>query len=369
MYAGFDLSRSGLVIAGYPGEAAVVEGNSTRTNTIEIRNATDVAIMNLTVQDSSVQYGAAIDASAVSNLSVAGNVLRNNQSFGINLENVSNSVIKNNDISGNGTGIEIEYGGSGTVIQYNLIHDNLTLVDSGRGKDGINVYFTTLPTLINNNILWNNGTSFELYNSSNLTFTQNLAYDGSVLETGTDPGGSCDHITFTRNLAWKSPTLNRYADGLILRCASHSLIANNTFDGLDAFAFDVIDGTLGTEFGGSIEGLTIENNIVVNGRAYSIDTVLPASVVIDHNLGHGTSNARYGAFFAYVAGHGNTTSLADFQSWTGYDMHGLSADPLFVDQAARNYHLTAASPAIDQGTILSDPYNGAAPDLGRYEYP
>ena len=59
-------------------------------------------------------------------------------------------------------------------------------------------------------------------------------------------------------------------------------------------------------FGGSVDGLRVVNNILVNDRAYSIDNELPRSVVIDFNLvfNQGTE-AAHGEFLAYVAGHGN----------------------------------------------------------------
>ena len=45
--------------------------------------------------------------------------------------------------------------------------------------------------------------------------------------------------------------------------------------GSDRFAVDVIDGTTGTPFGGSIARLSIHDNVFVGGRALSIDTTLP----------------------------------------------------------------------------------------------
>ena len=73
-------------------------------------------------------------------------------------------------------------------------------------------------------------------------------------------------------------------------------------------------------------------------------------------------------YVAYVDGFGNTDSLAEFIAWTGYEQHGLCCNPLFVSYLTSNYSLTAASPAIDAGLPLGDPFLGAAPDLGRFEF-
>jgi hypothetical protein len=153
--------------------------------------------------------------------------------------------------------------------------------------------------------------------------------------------------------------------GLILRCASSSLFANNTLDGLDTFAFYV---TSSGSFAGSISGLKIENNIVVRGRSYSLAGGLPSNFVIDYNLAYpGGSSAQYADHLAYVEGHGNTDSLAEFRMWTGHDVHGRKANPRFVDRRAHNYRLLAGSPAIDTGVRVGSAFAGKAPDMGRFE--
>ena len=93
-------------------------------------------------------------------------------------------------------------------------------------------------------------------------------------------------------------------------------------------------------------------------------------MVIDHDLvDPGGSSAQYADHVAYVVGHGNTDSLAEFRTWTGYDAHGIQADPLLVDPAAHDYHLRAGSPAIDAGApVLGDKVVGSAPDIGRYDW-
>jgi hypothetical protein len=97
--------------------------------------------------------------------------------------------------------------------------------------------------------------------------------------------------------------------------------------------------------------------------------VLPASVVIDHNLlSKDRSTALYGNYLGYVRGHGNTDTLARLRSWTGYERHGISADPGFVDRSGHDYRLRTTYPAVNRGVVvLGESFKGAAPDLGRYE--
>jgi hypothetical protein len=74
-----------------------------------------------------------------------------------------------------------------------------------------------------------------------------------------------------------------------------------------------------------------------------------------------------------------TTGIDDvrnniFRNWTGTNgSHNIHAatDPKFVNPSAKDYRLTASSPAVDQGDIVTpytDEYKGTAPDIGAFEY-
>ena len=363
-YSGFTVTRSGLSFLAYSGETPIVNGGAGRTDVVVFRGVTSATISGFTIQGNVSTYGCGIHVDGSSGVLISGNLVRNNHSFGIGVFRSGTVRIDANELTANDTGVEIEYGLAGNVVSHNSIHDNQTQVDESRGRDGVNVYYTSGATTISANSFVHNGTHIEYYNSSNITISDNTLRDGSVLESGTDPGGTCRNITFVRNVASRT-NFGEYSDGIILRCASDSLFANNTLSGLDTFGFDVVDGTQGIDFGGSIAGLRVVNNIILNGRAFSIDNTLPASVVIDRNLSWGTSSALYADYVAYVAGRGNTGSLATFRSWTGYQANGLQADPKLADAA---FHLSAGSPAIDRGAILPGiAYTGSAPDLGCWE--
>jgi parallel beta-helix repeat protein len=369
-YAGFDVTRSGLTFASYTGETAVISDGS-RDDVIQFSGVTSGALKRLVVQGSTVQYGSGVKINKSSGVTVSASTIRNNRTFGIVIVSSSNVHISGNTITGNADGIEERYAGNGVVISNNKIYSNTKMVDSGRGMEGINFYKSTGAVTVTGNSLWNNGTHFEVYGASNLNITGNVTWNGQIMETGTD-GPACDNNRFTRNIGYKgSGYPGDTTSGMILRCASHNLIAQNTLDGFDLFAFDVVDGTTGVAYGGSIAGLRILNNIVVGGRAFSIDSALPSSVVIDYTLVYNAgSTAVYGNHVAYVKGKGNFDTLSAFHDATGYEAHGVAGDPLFVNRSGRDYRLGSGSPAIDRGlVVLSDGYAGSAPDLGRFEYP
>ena len=367
-YAGFDVTRSGLTFTSYSGETAVVT-DATRDDVIQFTGVTSGTVKGLVVQGSTVAYGSGIKVKDSSGVTVSASTIRNNRTFGIVIVSSSNVTIDGNSISGNADGIEERYAGNGVVISNNKIFGNTKAVDSGRGMEGINFYKSTGSVTVVGNVLYDNGTHFEVYGASNLNITGNVTWNGQIMETGTD-GLPCANNRFTRNIGYKGAGFQGGStNGMILRCASNMLVAHNTLDGFDLFAFDIVDGTKGVAYGGSIAGLQIYNNIAVGGRAYSIDSALPASVKIDYNLLYNVgSTAQYGNHLAYVKNVGQFDSLAAFVLATGYEKHGLFGDPKFVNRSGRDYRPASGSPAIDAGVVvLSGGYSGSAPDIGRFE--
>jgi len=117
-------------------------------------------------------------------------------------------------------------------------------------------------------------------------------------------------------------------------------------------------GTLGGESAGAVRALgavNLTNNIfyLLGSEQYvSLDTTLSYLT--------GTNNLFYGA-----------------GSPLGVFADSVAGDPLFVNLAANNFHLSAGSPAIDSGATvqLATDYDGVprpqgpAYDIGAYEYP
>jgi hypothetical protein len=336
-------------------------------------NSSGIRINGLSFHDNWKQYGVGVYVEDSRDVTVRSSTFYDNQGFGVVTKNVTDVRVEGNDLFRNANAIEIRYGSRGVVLAGNQIHDNFRKVDSGRGAIGVTFYRTTGPVTAIGNRLWNNhsidkadpeGAAFEVYAGGNVAMVSNVIWDNeTVLETGTKDQAACSSISFVRNIVFRG---NRQ-QGLILRCASNSLIAHNIFDGLDEYVYYLthFDG----QYGASIEGLRIVNNIAINGRVYSIGNAIPSTVEIDHNLVYNLgSTAIRGDSLAYVYNKGNTMLLSEFQQWTGYDLHSLSAVPTFVNSANHDYRPLAGSPAIDLGVILGESYYGTAPDAGAYEF-
>jgi hypothetical protein len=372
-YTGFVIERSNLTISAYPNENPSIFPDGSSTYTVKIMNSSGIRINGLSFHDNWKQYGVGVYVEDSRDVTVRSSTFYDNQGFGVVTKNVTDVRVEGNDLFRNANAIEIRYGSSGVVLAGNQIHDNFRKVDSGRGAIGVTFYRTTGPVTAIGNRLWNNhsidkadpeGAAFEVYAGGNVAMVSNVIWDNeTVLETGTKDQAACSSISFVRNIVFRG---NRQ-QGLILRCASNSLIAHNIFDGLDEYVYYLthFDG----QYGASIEGLRIVNNIAINGRVYSIGNAIPSTVEIDHNLVYNLgSTAIRGDSLAYVYNKGNTMLLSEFQQWTGYDLHSLSAVPTLVNSANHDYRPLAGSPAIDLGVPLGETYYGTAPDAGAYEF-
>jgi hypothetical protein len=385
-YVGFLMARSGrpnapITIKAYsPRSRPVIRPAGARTDVIELRRVHDVVLEGMTVTAAPAQWGAGVRINSGSAIRIARMTLLRNRSYGIKVKDSTDVLVTRNRMTRNETGIEISGGGEGVVISDNDIYRNDHLIvndatpGNDRGANGTVFHKTTGHIRVTRNRIWGNrgpshdwvhdGGAFEVYAASNLEISENVVWDNeNIMETGTDGSGPCANIRFFRNVAYAGGQLP--SGGMILRCASDMLVANNTFAGIDRFAFDVKAND--ARYGGSVEGLRIVNNVASSpDRVYSIDSALPASVQIDRNLAFNTS----GSWLGYVSGHGNTRDLTVFSGWSGYERSGLTGDPLFVDPAGRDYRLSPGSPALDRGLRVpgvTDGARGPGPDLGRWE--
>jgi hypothetical protein len=111
----------------------------------------------------------------------------------------------------------------------------------------------------------------------------------------------------------------------------------------------------------------IKNNIVMCTQ-YVFDDVesvpFPPGNEWDYNNFYTTDPTRYVKF------ENVRLTIPEFQA-KGYQVHGISAPPRFIDTASGDFHLRSDDPGINKGVYLpgiNDGYAGSAPDMGAYEY-
>lgn len=259
-YAGFQVTRSGrpgkpITIKAYsPHGRPVISQLGEGRNVIELRRVHDVILDGLTVTGAPDQWGAGVRIDASSAIRVMRMTLVRNRSYGIKVKDSRDVRVTRNRITRNETGVELSREGEGVVIAGNDIFrdDRLIISDpepgNDRGANGTVFHKTTGRIRVTGNRIWGNrgrshdyghdGGAFEVYAASDLEISRNVVWDNeNVMETGTDGSAPCAHNRFFRNVAYAGGRLP--SGGLILRCASDMLVANNTLAGLDRFAFDV----------------------------------------------------------------------------------------------------------------------------------
>ena len=244
--------------------------------------------------------------------------------------------------------------GEGIVITRNQVHDqNRLVVNTYGGHDdhgavGIAFVKTTGHITASNNRVWANrapshdygfdGGAFEIFGASNVRIVNNRMWNNkNVLETGTDGSIPCSNNLFARNVAYGATTAGTSV-GLMLRCDRNDRIVNNTFYDLDDWVFTIVQG--GGSFGTTLKGLSILNNVIVQGggKIYAFMSAMPSSVVVNNNLIYNGSAGT----LAFVKGHGSTAKLHQLRIWTGFERAGINAAPLFVNVPTYDLHLRPA---------------------------
>ena len=208
----------------------------------------------------------------------------------------------------------------------NIVRDNYV---SGIKKYGIHVYDENKyghAARITNLLVENN------------TVIGSQSRSGIIISAGesTASGIEIDGVVIRNNIV-----INNGEDGITIRYYGRVRnvdIFNNVMYGNHAVGLRIIAH--------DVDNVTIKNNIFVsNGTHIDVSSRLN-NLVDSHNLYWQPSSI----------GSGATDDYAVYQ------------DPLFVNVADYDFHLREDSPAIDVGVEVGIPYNGAAPDLGAFEY-
>ena len=270
------------------------------------------------------------------------------------------NTIKNVEIQNVGYGLWV-WNDNNTIGPANYIHD-LRMIASAYGAVGLQIYSSG-----------NRVTGNTFRRTRALTSGLDYAYDGGVLELYNDGGATIANNIIDHN--WISGS-----EGV---SESTGVVSNAWF-----FANVIEDhhgDTISLQTPGSETGYRFENNTVsLSSTAAAYGQVFWCASATSTNL-----IARKNIFSLPASGWTAVLTCAGIThdhnlyykagaaagSW-GWTLAGteLFANPLFA--SATDYHLQAASPAIDAGTTAYYPTDwsglpvpsGAAVDIGAYEY-
>lgn len=261
----------------------------------------------------------------------------------------------------------------GNVCAYNTLEHGIYFSDSSKRP------------IIRNNICHNNNASGIQINaatggdgdgeSSGAVVTGNICYgNGATGGSGINLGG-VTHSLIANNLIYS----NHNASGIaiynepVISVVSHDVtVFNNTItrpnEGTGRWAVNISSN--------DSTDIVVMNNILLNDSPVdgSINAANPSAsgFVSDYNV----------VVNRFSTDEGDTVhlSLAEWQTTYGHDTNSIiaTAEQLFVDVAADDYHLSPTSLAIDVGTFLATVTNdiellarpqGLTHDAGAYEFP
>jgi len=292
-------------------------------------------------------------------------------------------------VSNSGSGI-YTLNDNGLIVRYNTCYFC--------GRRGIvvamyNAGYTSDNILIEHNTVYNN------YHAGIDLFRSNVAgsFDGAIVRYNhvynDSDFGQGGVLTASHGILLEGPTAassyrltnakvyynlvhHMYQDqGIIVAYKVDGVeIYNNTVYGI----FTGSTGGQGISIGGTgllVSNIIIKNNIVVD--QFSPLYVPESSDVIacDNNCWYRSAGGT--AVYTRVNGTAyHFNDQAAYQAATGWDTNGKWEDPVFVDAGALDFHLQTTSPCKNTGVDvgLSLDYDGitvpqgAAPDMGAYEY-
>jgi len=297
---GFNLvSRSDIVIDGFEVKAP---------NSIGVRMFSCTAI---TVRHMTVSYDAAtgiLSDTGTGPLTIEMNDLSRSGSVGIRLLNSTGVTVSGNISHDNGFhGIGLS-GSSNNQIVGNTCYNNSK--PNVRSANGIDVNGASTDNLVQGNTTFNNQDSgIQVYNGSNRCLVvRNVSWGNG------DHGFDTNQSTDTRYVS--NTSTNNYKDGFSVEGSS----VNTTLT----------------------DNIAVDNGLTTNEFDLYVDPLSTTGFSSDYDLfwnsAPGTAVKFNGVLYP---------TLFDYQGLTGGEVHGLGADPRFVDAAAGNLHIGAGSPAVD----------------------
>lgn len=297
------------------------------------------------------------------------NTLYDCGSVGMDIFSASYCSIHHNTITDKtvwGIRIDVENGNSvGNQIYNNTIHDMTYFDELGPHVDFVFLAtdnnYTVSGTLIYNNLFYNNE-----------TFTDNAGTAFIYMSCG----GGGQQINGT--VIWNNVFFNQHpyvgAETNVTGASGMAglYIYSNSFGGPRS----ITDMKVGCTVANGISDLKIENNIFWSGNPSS------CAVEVDLEYISGTPLIDYNCYYSTFASP--LRSANTWYSWAawkalGFEVHGILADPLYVNSEVNtwNLQLQSGSPAIGAGVDLGSSYKidilgkarpvGTSWDIGAYE--
>jgi len=190
-------------------------------------------------------------------------------------------------------------------------------------------------------------------------------------------GGNVASPTIERNIFRNNTCDTQWLSGVVSFInGSSPRIVNNVFENNPCAAINMTlpqgnaPQVVNNTFVGNAVGVRVSRQVPQTTEIYRNNIFVGNGVALKFDFGSDADNPAWTNNLLFA----NTTDYVSTASQTGANGN-ISADPLFVDQAAGNYRLQAGSPAINAGSILNAPavdFDGTsrsgAIDIGAFEH-
>lgn len=259
------------------------------------------------------------------NTTIAGNLFVNDEQVALEIIDahaVDADPWGPNEFTGNWRALDVN---SRSLAEGNIVHNN----DRGIFAEGFDA-------VVRDNLAYDNA-SYGIYTRNNNQVLANTVYGNNVgIDANGSPSREFDGVV-ANNLIFDNHT---FAVRVDQADNNNPRVHNNT---IVHPAGDAVHVT------STVESVDVRNNIIAfGGTAIAVasggENGFASDYNLFHNLGGGTLYEWLGRSYA---------TQADVFYNTGNDGRSVLGDPLFVDPANDDYHVTPGSPAIDAGDPTS----------------
>lgn len=327
-----------------PGQTVRVAGGTYRENVRIARSGTSRApIVFAAARGAKVIVREQANGFAITGkkwVKIRGFSVTRTSSYGISISNSSHVILENNHVSYSGqpVGGRTSYG-----IRLNKVTDSVVTANTvdHNTNAGIALVGNSARNTVRANETFANAQGYQraaagirLFAAPRNTVTGNLSHDNEDSGIECDAGSNNSHVY----------------NNVVYRNGDHGIDAYRA-PGLRILANTVYKNvTAGINVEGDSTGATIANNISVDNGINSprsrgnirVDASSTPGTTIDFDLVYLTTPGKLLVWSSL-----SYASLSAFRSATGREVHGIQADPKWIDSPSGDFRISASSPAID----------------------
>jgi len=275
-------------------------------------------------------------------------------------DSIHNIIIKGNEVFNNQTGYSECITGGGNfshfTIENNIVHDNTNIGIDITGNYGV------CPTasldqgrygVIKNNIIYNCDASYStsagiyIDGGKNVIIENNISHhNGYGIEIGCEENGNSSNITVINNIIYQNSDAGIAIGGYDTNTTGN--VINTIISGNTCYQNDAANNYNGEILLTKLDNCSLQNNIfyVSNQNVLLEASRTQLNFDFDYNLIFNENNNEN---ITIETSNGSYNTLSAYYNASGQGAHNIFGNPMFVDMATSDFHISDSSPAIDNG--------------------